>query len=188
MPPVRAKGTTLIATVRYIKDRHGPAGLEHCLAGMPEAFLAQARNGFLASSWYPFSDLVALMRAARRELGAADPRILWNVGRASADFGLNTVYKVFMKVGSPEFIVNKAMTVFPNYYDQGKFTVIESNKRLAIGQLAEFPEPAPELCERIQGFFDRMLELSGATKIELTHPECMARGGKVCRYEGRWLI
>ncbi len=186
MPPVRAKGTTLIATLRHLQDRYGPEAVEKCAAGLPESMRLQVRNGLLASTWYLFSDLLTLMRAAEREYGSREPKILWNIGRASADYGLNSIYRVFMKVGSPQFIINKAMTVFPNYYDQGDFKTLKVEPGYALGELSKFPEPAAELCTRILGFFERMLELTGVGSIELTHPECVAKGGKVCRYEGRW--
>jgi len=188
MPPVRAKGTTFISTIRYFQDKFGPAGYEKICAALPEAGRAQAKSGYLASVWYPFADLIALMKSAQKEFGQTDPKLLWNSGRASADYGINTVYKIFMKVGSPEFMISKALTVFANYYDQGKFVMTVSEPRHAIGEIRDFPEPSAEFCQRLQGFFERTLEITGATRIELSHPECKARGSQVCRFEARWVI
>lgn len=184
--PVKVKGTALSSTVRYLQEKFGPEAVEKVIAGLSEADKAGIRNGVLVSSWYPFALLVAIMRAAKKEFGTRAPDIYREIGRASADYSLSTVYKIFFKVGSPQFIIGRAATVYGNFYSSGVFKVTDSGKGFANVQITGFAEPCEEYCQRVWGWMERMLELTGAHNIKAVHVQCCLRGDPVCLYHGTW--
>lgn len=184
--PVKVKGTALSSTVRYIKEKFGDESVEKIIAGLGESDKAAIRSGVLVSSWYPFSLLVAIMRAAKKEYGGQAPDLYRDIGRASADYSLSTVYKIFFKVGSPQFIIGRAATVYSNFYTSGEMKVLESGKGFANVQITDFPEPCEEYCLRVWGWMERMLELTGARNIKAVHSKCRLRGDTLCLYTGTW--
>lgn len=142
-------------------------------------------SGLLDSVWYPMPLLLNLMRAAEEARGGAEPELPRQMGRASAEAGVKGVYKVFFKVGSPQFIISRASRVFSSYYDTGQIRVVESGPGRAVLDLVDF-EGSPEFCQRIVGWMERTVEMAGAKNLVPLHSQCRHRGDAVCRFEGTW--
>ena len=182
----RVKGTAVLASLRYVRERFGDDALARVIEALPDADRAAFGHGALASSWYEMDAFLHFMQEAERQLGAQEPDVVRRMGRASCDYGVTTVYKIFFKVGSPEFIITRATRVFSNYYDTGELRIVESDPRRVVGELAGFEGGGPQFCDRIFGWMQRTLELAGAKNLRSAHSACVHRGDPVCRFEGRW--
>jgi len=182
----QVKGTAVLGTIRFIKETFGDEGLSRVVGHLDEQDRTRMEAVVLASAWYPVSFLLALMKAAKKEFGDQMPEVVTNIGRASADYAHTTVYKLVFKVGSPQWIISKASTIFSSFYDQGQMVVTEKGPKFANVEMRDFGEPAPEFCERIAGWIVRTFELSGAKDVQLRHVTCVCKGAKVCRFEGTW--
>jgi len=181
----QVKGAAVIATLRFVKDRFGEDALRETLAGL-QAPDRDALEAALVSAWYPLPLLLRLMRQVEARYGAQIPRIQQVMGAASADYGLSTVYKIFFKIGSPQFIISRGSRVFSSYYQQGRLEVTEAGAGFANCELRDFRDSSPEYCERIFGWITRTLELCGAHDVRAAHVTCVHRGDPVCRFEGTW--
>lgn len=181
----RVKGTAVLASIRYVKENLGEDVINGVLAALPEDDRKALGGHLLASAWYSMPAFLHFMEEAEKQLAGKEPDVLRKMGRASADYSLTTVYKIFFKVGSPEFIIGKAARVFGSYYDSGKVVPVESSPGRAAFDLVEF-QGAPPFCARIGGWMERTLELAGAKDVRVHHPECLHRGGPRCRFEGTW--
>ena len=181
----QVKGTAVVAAVRYVSEWFGASGLLGVLGALPADDRRVLEGGVLASSWYPMPLFLRFMQGAEKQLGAKEPDLVRRMGRASADYGVKTVYKIFFKVGSPEFIIGRAARVFGSYYDTGSLTVVETRSGRAVLDLAGF-EGAPQFCERIRGWMERTVELAGAKNLRAEHTLCVHRGDALCRFEGTW--
>jgi hypothetical protein len=182
----KVKGTAVVATVRFLEEQFGHPGLRSVLDALPAAERALVEPAPLASTWYPMSLLLHLMREAQVQHGPSRPRLIRDSGRASADYGLTTVYKIFFKVGSPQFIIGRAARVFGSYYDTGDLRVVESGPGHATVDLVGLEEGSVEFCERILGWMERTMELCGARNLRSAHSRCGHRGDPVCRFQGDW--
>lgn len=181
----KVKGTAIQSSLRYVRERFGEEALQAVLAALPTADSADL-SGALASSWCPMESLLRFMQEARSQLGPREPDLLRNMGRASCDYGVTGVYKIFFKVGSPEFIISRATRVFSSYYDTGRIAVVDSRDGRAVVEVTGLEGSTPEFCERIYGWMSRTLELAGAKGLKSAHSLCVHRGDPVCRFEGDW--
>jgi hypothetical protein len=181
----QVKGTAVQSSFRYVKERFGGDALAGVLAALPETARA-ALGSVLASSWYPMPAFLRFMQEAKRQLGSGEPDVIRNMGRASCDYGVTGVYKIFFKVGSPEFVIGRATRVFSSYYDTGQITVVDSRDGRAVVEVSGLEGSAPEFCERIYGWMQRTLEMAGAKGLRSAHSLCIHRGDAVCRFEGNW--
>jgi uncharacterized protein DUF2378 len=181
----QVKGTAVGASVRFVSERFGASSLAGVLRALPDEDRRLLEGGVLASSWYPMPVFLRFMEEAEKQLGAQEPDLVRQMGRASADYGVKTVYKIFFKIGSPEFIIGRAARVFGSYYDTGTMTVVETAPGRAVLDLAGFAG-APQFCERIRGWMERTVELAGATGLRSEHTRCVHRGDDRCRFEGTW--
>jgi hypothetical protein len=125
-------------------------------------------------------------RPRRARGGNKVPHLHREMGRAAAEYGLTSLYKIFFKVGSPQFVIARGSSVFSRYYSQGRLEIVESKSGHAAVDLVDFPDGAPEFCERIRGWMERTMELAGASNLKSAHSLCVHRGDSVCRFEGFW--
>ena len=181
----QVKGTAVLSSLRYVRERFGEEPLALVLAALPAEDAALC-GGVLASSWYPMPAFLRFMQEAERQLGAQEPNLVLEMGRASCDYGITGVYKIFFKVGSPEFIIRRAARVFSSYYDTGRLEVVESEDGRCVVELRGLEGSARQFCERIYGWAQRTLELAGAKNLRSGHSSCVHRGDPVCRFEGHW--
>lgn len=182
----QVKGTAVQSSLRYVRERFGEGPFARVIEALPEGDRAAFGHGVLASSWYAMDALLRFMQEAERQLGAQEPDVVRRMGRASCDYGVTGVYKIFFKVGSPEFIIARAARVFASYYDTGALKVVESGAGRAVVELTGLEGGAPQFCERIYGWMQRTLELAGAKNLRSAHSACVHRGDATCRFEGSW--
>jgi hypothetical protein len=180
------KGTAFLGTTRFLKETFGEQGFQKIAERLSPEERERVQAPMLPSAWYPLSLLVAVMRAAKAEFGGTMPDIYREIGRASADYSLTTVYSLVFKVGSTQWIISRATAVFSSYYDTGKMVVSENGKGSATLEISDFSEPAPELCERIAGWCVRTLEHCGAKWARMEHPQCRCRGDGTCVFKATW--
>lgn len=185
--PVKVKGTAVNSTLRFITEKFGVDAVTAVTESLPPEERDAMRRGVLVSQWYRFGALAQVMRETKRLYAGGDAAIYREMGRASADYALTTIYKIFFKVGSPQFIITRAASVYGNYYSAGGAAVTDSGRGFAILELQPFPEPCEEYCHRVWGWVIRMLELSGASRIDSQHAKCQARGDAKCVIDGRWV-
>lgn len=181
----QVKGSAVVGTLRFVRERFGEAALRETLAAL-DAADRHALEGALVSAWYPLPLLLRLMRQIEARFGSQVPHIYRAIGAASADYGLNTVYKIFFKIGSPQFIISRASRVFSSYYQRGSMVVTETGPGLVKLELRGFDDGAPEYCERIFGWMTHTMELCGAHDLQPSHVTCVHLSDDVCRFEGHW--
>jgi hypothetical protein len=181
----QVKGTAVVASVRYLTERFGEDALKRVFRFLPEEDRRVLEQGLLASSWYPMPLFLRFMQEAEQQLRAQEPEVIRQMGAASADYGIKGVYKIFFKVGSPEFIISRAARVFSSYYDTGRIDVVEAARGRAVLDLTGFLG-APQFCDRIRGWMERTVSLAGARNLRSEHSQCVHRGDPVCRFEGHW--
>ncbi len=183
----RVKGTAVKATVAFLRERLDEDTFQAVLDGVDGNERELLTQPILQSSWYELSLLLHVMAATEGRIKLPPGRTLaWEMGRFSADYGLKTIYKVFFKVADPGFIIRKSSQVFSAYYDSGAMEVLGTEGKTADLRLTGFNQPHAWFCDRLMGWMERTLELSGAKNARMVHPKCLARGDATCDYSGRW--
>lgn len=183
----RVKGTALKSTIGFLKSHMGDEGYEKFLKDLTPEERAVATSPILLSGWYEFSFLRKLMKVAEGRMPLTSGRSLaWELGRYSAEAALSSIYKLFFKVTNVGFIVKKATYLYPTLYDSGVMEVVDLKDDSAVIRIKEFNEPSAEFCDRMQGWMEKTLELTGCKRVSITHPACKARGDAYCEYHGNW--
>lgn len=190
-PPVGIKGVALKGTLDFLRARAGEDGVARALAALPEEIRAPLSKSILATSFYPLPWLVALQAETLRVAGLDSKEGLRLIGRFAAESAVTGVYRIFLKVGSPEFILGKSSRMFGNYF-QGvgaeAFRMAELRPGFGRLELARYPGGHPDFCRRLDGYFERVLELSGAKEVRIHHSRCafVPGGGDLCEWGAKW--
>src|SRR6266568_1231242 len=177
------KGSAFTARFAYLK-RSFPARWDALLDAFEPATAALAHGPCLKGSWYPFACFVDLNVKADRMLGRGDLALARVLGREAARVNLPTLYKLFYKVGSPEFIFTRAGSLWRQHHDSGRVEVIWISEHEADWRTHEFAAPHPALCRSLEGFITGTFEMMGMTDVQVREDACVLHGGAYCSLHG----
>ncbi len=183
------KGSALASRVKYLQQHGTPEQRERLLAGVSPECREDIEKGLMANIWYPFSYTVEINRVLDQVLGSGDLSLIPEFGRFSAEQALHGIYKIFFKVGSPEFIIKRVENVWKQYYSGGQARVVMESvpqgkkARLLVEGLEA---PARENCLAIRGWIARMLELAGARQVHVEESACVLHGAPHCEFSATW--
>ena len=183
------KGAALAARIKYMQDKATPEQQARIRARLSPAFRETLDRGMMPSAWYPFAFTVEINRALDAVLGRADASLIPKLGRYSAEQVLHGVYKIFFKLGSPEFIISRVANVWRQYYNSGKARVawdaVPAGKQARL-IIEGFEAPARENCLSMLGWIEGMLHMAGARDVRVEETTCRCRGGEACVFTARW--
>jgi hypothetical protein len=108
------------------------------------------------------------------------------MGRISADVALKGIYKLFVKAGSPQFIVSRASTILSSYYRPCELTVFESRDKNVTLHISKLTNMDRLIEERITGWIERALEINGCTNPSLKIGKSMAKGDPLTEMFVSW--
>jgi len=160
---MQVKGTAVIPMPAFVKATFGEPGLQRWLGALEPEARALFQGTVMAGAWYDFAKYAVdpTLRICDTFYGGS-VQGAFELGRFSADYALRGIYKVFVRLGSPEFTIKQGSGILPKYYDPSKIIVPEVGSGRAVMQITEFPEMHEVVEQRIAGWMTRALELSGA--------------------------
>ena len=139
----------------------------------------------LASAWYPLDAYVRLIHAVADVLGGGDVRTMVELGRYEAEHDLTVVHRIFLKLLHPATLAEKTAEYWSRFHDTGEWTATRKANGYQM-VLRGWGCADDALCAELIGYLTRLLELIGTKEPRLRHPECRARGGSACVFEGHW--
>lgn len=184
---MKIKGAGLKSHKAFVKQVFGEEGLDRALRALSEADRAViGSNVILASDWLDFEPYIRFFRAVATELNQGDESIWFRMGEAAAERDLGGIYRIFVKLGSPRYIIKQTAAVFKQYYSDGEASseVLDSNKvRLTIRGFETHHYPIETV---IAGWGKKALELSGGKAPQVRVVRSLKSGGGVAEFEATW--
>lgn len=176
---MQIKGTAVKATAEYVKAKF-PGRFKEWMDTMPAKSGNILRQSIYATNWYPLTDSVIVPTAHLGKMffnneteGARE------VGKYSAELSLNGIYKIFVRISSPSFVLSRATSVFATYYSPGEIKIVESSSTHAVLRFLEFEKQDSLILHRIAGWVEGTLAVvqkgTVQTQIEITDQP----GGKI---------
>lgn len=162
---MHVKGTGILSTLEFIKMKFGDDAIEKIMPKLSEEEQEVLNGAIVNPEWYPFSIYVNLTRYMDQVFGVGDLTLAKEIGLWAAEHDLKTVYRVFYKLGTPQFIIKQAGRIFSTYFDRGKLNIVESEKGRVVAELEDFPvDVHPAFLQRVCGSMEKMLLLSGGNE------------------------
>ena len=180
------KGSALASRVLWVELGHGAAGTERLLAQSSPELRATLEHGIRKAAWYPFEQFIELNIAIDRLFGRGDLSSIKPLARAGADANLTTIYRLFFKLGSVNWILGRAVRLWSAHYDSGYLEVMTRGPRSAMLRIRGFDTPHPVHCLAVAGWAERSVELSGGKKVSLVETKCRNNGDELCQLDVRW--
>ncbi len=191
MGDAHVKGALLVHLRAHVIERDGDAAWKQLVAKLPEVDRATLDSLIVSSAWYPVG---AWNRALDLHLGAhaADAGAeMTAVARRVADADLHTVFKMLLKLASPETVLRRTTWLWERYFDRGGMTVYEDaphDWRLRLDAPTGEDDGAsePTCAHGVSGWLTHALHLVGAKRAVITHTRCRFTFARGCEYRVVW--
>jgi hypothetical protein len=164
------KGSAVKATPDFVKANFYNRYNEW-VKSLPEASRHIIEQPIYATTWYPLMESVILptQKVADLFYGGDHSLAAREIGRFSSDIALKGIYKIFVRISSPHFVLSRASNIFSTYYQPADIKVIENAEKKTVLQLAKFHPNEKLIMERIAGWIEHTLEitLKSPLKVEV---------------------
>mgnify|MGYP006911562587 CR=1 FL=1 len=164
------KGTAVKTTPDFVKEKF-PGHFLEWLQSMPESSRKIFEQPIYATSWYNLIDSVIIPTQMVGDLfyDGNHVKAALLLGRYSADVALKGIYKIFIRVSSPHFVLSRASSIFSAYYKPSDIKVVESKDKRCVIELSKFHVSEKLIMHRIAGWVEQTLEitLKSALRIEV---------------------
>ena len=181
------KGTGYKSEVMFIKKKYGDAVFDQIVARLSPEDQKVMKGAVLLDHWYPSAILERYRQAIVAHFKEEGMAVMEEMGRNSADFALTTIYRVFLSITSPMFIIKKAGNLWPRYFDTGRVEVIENGKNDVTIRIRDWEDASTTLCPLMRGYFAKTMELSGGRLVQVREQACRAKRDPYCEYRVAWV-
>ncbi|HYD43090.1 MAG TPA: hypothetical protein VEB43_19815 [Anaeromyxobacter sp.] len=174
----RVKGRAVLDAVAVVRDKHGPAGVDAVVAKLPPAVQEVLRGSILANEWYPLDAMTSFMTAGNHLYNGGDEGVILARSERVVEQQLGGIYRIFVRFGSPEFIIKRLNAFTQTYFDGVQVDPRFDGERRAIVRYTGF-RPEHRIIEpAVIGFYRKALELSGAKDVsaKVTTPLAAGKG------------
>lgn len=181
------KGSAVKATPDFVKEKFG-SRYNEWVKSLPEASRNIIEQPIYATTWYSLTDSVIIptQKVADLFFGGNSSKAANEIGRYSADVALKGVYKIFVRVSSPQFVLSRASSIFATYYQPSDIKVIESVDKKAVLQLTKFHPNDRLIMNRIAGWIEKTLEITLKSPLKVDVENHVEGSNLVSRITAIW--
>ncbi len=140
-----------------------------------------------SSNWYSIEDGILEPTKIMCDLFYATAKEgAWKSGRYSAEVSLTGIYKVFVVVSTPVFLIRRASRILATFYDPTEVEVVESTDKSMLVHFTKLPTQSEHLEYRIAGWMEKALEICGCKDLSMEIPKSIANGDEVFEVKISW--
>lgn len=177
----RTKGTALIPLVRFLRAQR-----ERAAEVLTPELQPYLEEHVLASSWYPESHLLGLLRAAAELVGGARDQTLREFGRVSARHHLEGIYSHLRLEEDPLAFPRRAFALWSSQHDTGQLRMALEGDGLGRVRVEGYDSPSMEMCQITFGYISEVLSQAGLGEPRIDKKACRNQGDGVCEWSVRW--
>lgn len=181
------KGTAVVAIRDFVKERY-PDKFRLWYDSLPEESKVIFSGPVDFTKWYSLDYAAAIPTKAVGKLFFDNDlkKGAWEAGRYSAEIALKGIYKIFVRVSSPSYLIARASRVFSTYYRPCEMKSIKNEGNNLVLQISEMPNSERVIEFRIAGWIEKALEISGSKDIDVEITKSMVQGDAITEYTIHW--
>ncbi|MGH7297991.1 MAG: hypothetical protein ACRELB_23835, partial [Polyangiaceae bacterium] len=109
-----------------------------------------------------------------------------DVGRFAAEHDLKTIHRLFLRLASPAYVIERSASFWRRFQDSGTWTVERTPPNRVRATLRGWGAQDELTCVRLGAYMFRLFQLVGAKNGALERVACRSRGDPACVFEARW--
>src|ERR1700681_899776 len=164
---VQIKGSAIKETIDQIKSRAGEAAFQKILGLLDEETRKVCTGEIFVLNWYSLDLFTRFLEIEIRVLADGNEEMVTRGSEAVIERQLRGIYKAFVKLGSPEFVIKRIAAVHATYFQGVPIDVQLLGPGKAVVKYTGFEKQHRIMGFAIIGFFKKALEISGARDVDL---------------------
>jgi len=184
---MQTKGVGLISTREFVKSKF-PKEYDAWVDSLPESSKVLYKDVISASKWYPFKEgfIVPMQHVADYFFHKNLHEAANQLGCFSAEYALKGIYKVFLLVASPSYLLKSASRIFSAYYNPSEITVLENKPNYIILKITNFQDITVSFEYRLGAWCQRAIELTNQKEVKYQILKSKAKGEKHTEIKIEW--
>jgi len=183
---VSIKGSVVLETVQAIKARAGAEGFEAIVGTLDDDARAMLRGVIFPTAWYPLDPFARFLQADLRVSAGGNERALIKRSEAIIDGQLRGIYRLFVRFGSPEFVLKRISVIHMTYYNGVNVETKSLTPGRAVIRYTGFEPQHNLMGYTIIGFFKKALEISGAKDVQVSFTIPISEGKEYSELTATW--
>ena len=177
---MKVKGTIVSSVQGFVKDNFANRYQEWI-----DTLSAESKklftNTIMASEWYSYQDglIKPTILLANLFYNNDTNKAAWDIGRYSAEVGLKGIYKVFVLIATPQFIMKRGGKILASFYQDSVLTTADERPKGVDLHITEFSDPTEIAENRIGGWVEKALEICNAKNITIKITKSLTKGDKL---------
>jgi hypothetical protein len=167
---VQIKGSAIKETIEQIKSRAGEDAFQKILGELDNETRKVCETAIFSSSWYSLDLFTRFLEVEIRVLAGGNEEMVTRGSEAVIERQLRGIYKAFVKLGSPEFVIKRIAAVHATYFQGVPIEVQFQGDKRALVKYTGFEKQHRIMGFAIVGFFKKALEISGAKDVAIYFP------------------
>ena len=182
---MRVRGSVIRSIDEFVKVKHSQK-YQEWRSSLPQS-ASKLYDEASPSDWYPVADGVVTPTELLCRMFYNDPKLgAWESGRFSAEVALSGIYKVFVLISTPGFMLKRASRVIATFYDPTDLQVIDSSDKSMTLECTQLPAKSDLVEYRISGWIEKALEICGCKNLSVQIMKSLARGDNAFTVNIRW--
>ena len=163
---MKVRGSVIRSINEFVASQHDGKYKEWIgqLPAESRELLTKASN----SGWYSIHDGVIAPTEVMCNMLYGDTKAgAWESGRYSAKTALTGLYKIFVLVATPAFMIKRASRVIATYYEPTQLEVVEDQPKSMVLRCTQLPVKSELIEYRIAGWMEQALEICGCKNLKV---------------------
>jgi hypothetical protein len=158
------------------------------LQALPEESRKIFSSPIDVSQWYPVqhASIEPTKLIGKMFFNGSSSQAAYESGRFSAQMALTGIYKVFVMIATPAFIIGRASRIMTSYYQPASIIVKETKEKLCVVHILELPEKNQLIEIRISGWISKAFEITGCKEVKVETPKSLSRNDPYTEIVIRW--
>jgi hypothetical protein len=170
---IEIKGSVVGDAIKIIKTKYGEQTLSTVFGLLkPETRALFDTGHVMPMNWYSLDDFIQFLEADLKVTANGNEGELIKRSEDLIAAQLTGIYKAFIKLGSPGFILSRMATINQTYFRGVTVEINLPGPGSAVLKISGFTKEQRLIGLSIIGFYQKALEVSGAKniKVEFTTP------------------
>ena len=182
---MEVRGSVVSNINAFVKEAH-PESYDNWISSLSENS-QELMQRTSSSKWYPIEDGILEPTKIMCEQFYSSPKEgAWKSGRYSAQVGLTGLYKVFVVISTPTFLIKRASRVLATFYNPTEVSVVDSSDNSMLVHFTKLPVENEYLEYRIAGWMEKALEICGCKDLSVRTTRSIAKGDDLFEVQISW--
>ncbi len=184
---MQVKGSVVSSIQKYVREFH-PKEYQQWFEKLSESSKKVFAGNILATEWYSIeAGVIEPTKLIGKMFFYGDQRkASWECGKYSAKIALTGIYKVFVLIATPQFIMKRAGKILASFYHPSTLVVGAERPKGVDIHITEFPNIDDVIEQRIGGWMETALEICRCKNINTKITRSMVKGDEKTVYEINW--